>query len=444
MSAASGSETIRRLSTPDNLSSTNARVSESLYGDEVQVESETEQVPARSDEPVKKKTWKWPSILRKFPRFDLFRNSRTSTVLEPFDEFVHQDQAVSLIPGMLRLPVEIRNQIYNHIFEQRVVSISRISDQPHTDMTPLADAITEHRGPERPKAIKSIRIVMYDIKKSTGDVCRKVLNGGLSYDGIPGRKPQPIEGVNWETSLNSLLLTCKTIYNETAPMLYGTTVFYFEDAQRIRAFLNTVSDRNLAFITKLHVQVRAYGLPTEAEDVRWEQKHVKCWTKIFASIAKKMTNLRVMRVTLTVNNITDALKYAFRPIQNNTDWKTRASYMLMLRDLSALTKLEDLRVSIRTTEDIRQEWEYMTANVLYNMWMLANIHPLNYLQDQLRDLHHELADRMHDGLEKAMTEVARSKDPNESFAPVALATREYIDYCRDPVGDMLARRHGRD
>lgn len=93
-----------------------------------------------------------------------------------------------------------------------------------------------------------------------------------------------IEGTNWETSLNSLLLTCRTIYHETAPILYGNTVFYPDDAQRLGSFLKTVSNRNLACITSLHVHVRTYGIPNEAENNRWEQKHIKCWTKIFANI----------------------------------------------------------------------------------------------------------------------------------------------------------------
>lgn len=53
-------------------------------------------------------------------------------------------------------------------------------------------------------------------------------------------------------------------------------------------------------------------------------------------------------------------------------------------------------------------------------------------------------DRTHHGLEEAMTDVARSKDPSESFAYVALATREYIDYCGDAVFDTLAREYSRN
>ncbi|KAG9511894.1 hypothetical protein KCV07_g9855, partial [Aureobasidium melanogenum] len=99
------------------------------------------------------------------------------------------------------------------------------------------------------------------------------------HDCIIGRKPQPIEGVTWKTSLESLLSTCKTFYYEAASILYGTTSFYFDDAQRLRAFLRTVSDRNLACITTLRIHVRTYGVPNEANNIRWEQKHIKRWTK---------------------------------------------------------------------------------------------------------------------------------------------------------------------
>lgn len=446
MSPASGSVTIRIPSAPDNLSSTNAHADEPLYGPEPDTEPEPEQVPARQNALVKKNTWKWSSFVHKFPLYDLFKHSRSSTRSGPIRDVIHEPQALSLIPGILRLPVEIRNEIYGYIFDKRLITIRHNDDSPYRNGNPLIDAIAEHREqePERPKAIKSIRIVM-SVLKTSGGIYRKVLNSsGASYHGIPGRKPQPIEGVNWQTSLSSLLLTCKTFYFETAPILYGITTFYFDDAQRLRAFLETVSERNLACITTLHVHVRTYGIPNEAQNNRWEQKHVKCWTKIFANIAKKMTNLRVMRVYLTVKNVTDALKLAFRSLNNNTDWKRRASYMLVLRGLSDLTKLEDLRVSIKATDDIMQDWEYMSARYLYDFFLLANIHPLNHLQDQLRALHNELYERMHGGLEKAMTDVARSKDPDESFAPVAQATEEYIAYCMDPVGDMLVRRHPRE
>jgi len=439
MTPASGSETIRQLGVPDNLSSTNARANDSLFGDEPDPEVEPEQVLVRQDALVKKSTWKWPQFLHKLSLHGLFKDSQSSFVSEPDKDAIHGHEDVSLAPGMLRLPVEIRNQIYGHLFDKRLVIIRRHDDLPYRDGSPLLDAITEHREPERPKATRSIRIVMSSIKKTTRDVCRKVIHRGLSYDRIPGRKPLPIEGVNWETSLNSLLLTCRTIYHETAPILYGNTVFYFDDAQRLRSFLKTVSNRNLACITNLHVHVRTYGIPNDAENNLWEQKHIKCWTKIFATIAKKMTNLRVLRVALTVRCVTDALKYAFRPTRHNTDWKGRASYMLMLRDLSDLTKLEDFTVSIRATDDFTQQYDHMSANMLYASFALANIYPLDWLEAKVKALHRSFFERMHDGLEKAMFDVARGKDPDESFVAVAAATTEYITYCMDPIGDMLVR-----
>ena len=442
MADTSGSNT--KLIVPDNLSSTNACILEPLYGDdsdESKANSESEQATIRHENPIEKR-WKWHLYLQKFPLYDLFQDfSQSKNISKPTKDSKRKHNAASLLPGILRLPVEVRNQIYGYLFHQRLITIKQNDAWPYQKGSPLVDAITEYREPERPKAIKSLRIVT-PTKKTPEDVRRKTMKArGVSYDGIPGQKPQPIEGVHWETSLNSLLLTCRTIYAEAAPILYGTTVFYFDDAQRLRAFLKTVSVRNLACITKLHVHVRTYGIPNNVADSVWEQEHIQCWTSIFAKVAKKMTNLRVMRVTLTMRNVTDGLKRAFRPIKYNTDWKGRAGYMLMLRPLSDLTKLEDFTVSIKATDNIMQQYDEMLPCLIYRYWELANIHPVRHLQVKVTDLHRKLFEGMHSGLEKAMRDVARSKDVDKSFAAVALVTVEYIDYLMDPIGYMLLKEY---
>jgi len=94
--------------------------------------------------------------------------------------------------------------------------------------------------------------------------------------------------------------------------------------------------------------------------------------------------------------------------------------MLMLRDLTDLTKLEDFTVSIKATDDIMQQYDHTSADMLYASFALANIYPLDWLENKVKALHRSLFARMDDGLEKAMFDVARAKDPEESFAPVAL------------------------
>jgi hypothetical protein len=146
-----------------------------------------------------------------------------------------------------------------------------------------------------------------------------------------------------------------------------------------------------------------------------------------------------MRVTLTMRNVTDGLKRAFRPIKYSADWKGRAGYMLMLRPLSDLTMLEDLSVSIKAKDNIMQQYEEMLPLLIYKYWELANIHPVRHLQVRVMDLHRKLFDDMQVGLEKAMSDVVRSKDVDKSFASVALVTRQYIDYMIDPIGNMLSK-----
>lgn len=428
----------------DNLSSTNACALESLYDDEPKVESTSEQVIARRDASTKqKKTWKLPDCLLIHPRDDVFSNpSQQKAKSKSAGHFTHKRRALALLPGILRLPVEIRNQIYGYLFHQQLITIKQNDAWPYQNESPLVDAITEYREPDRPKVIKVIKIVSTAVKKKTTpeEFRRKMMKArGVSYDGIPGQKPQPMEGVNWEASLNNLLLTCKTIYAETGPILYGITIFYFDDARRLRAFLKTVSDRNLACITKLHIHVRTYGIPDKAADNIWYQEHIDCWTKIFAKIAKKMTNLRTLKVTLTMRNVTDGLKHAFRPVQNNTDWKGRAGYMLMLRPLSTLNKLEDLHVSIKATDNIMSQYEEMLPLLIYRYWELSNINPVPHIEAKVMDTHRKFFEDMQGGLEQAMTDVARSKNVNKSFAPVCLTVREYMDYLQDPIGYVLIK-----
>lgn len=50
--------------------------------------------------------------------------------------------------------------------------------------------------------------------------------------------------------------------------------------------------------------------------------------------------------------------------------------MLKLRVLSDLTKLEDFTVSIKATDDIMQQYDHMSAIVIYASFALANIYPL--------------------------------------------------------------------
>jgi hypothetical protein len=452
MTNPSGSKNNTKLIIPDNLSSTNACVLEPLYGDETQVESESEQLVARSDT-ITKQNWKWHPYLPKFPLVDLFRNfSQISITPKPVKDVKHKQNAATLVPGILRLPVEIRNQIYGYIFYQRlrVIKHRDVWELFHRTDKVLDDAWSEYGepGPKRPKATKSLRIIDQsdDLLKYIDPLSDRFVDltrarHSVSYDGIPGQKPKPIERVKWGVSLNSLLLTCKTFHHEAGPILYGTTAFYFDDAQRLRGFLKTVSDRNLACITRLHIHVPIYGIPEQAADIIWEQEHVQCWTAIFAKIAKKTVNLRVLRITLSMRNITDGLKRAFRPIKYNTDWKGRAGYMLMLCPLSDLTKLEDFTVKIRATDNIMQQHDKILPLMIYRYWELANIHPARDLTVKVKNLHRRLFNDMHAGLEKAMKDVARGKDVDKSFKSVALVTRYYMDYMMDPIGNMLANEY---
>ncbi|KAI5241008.1 hypothetical protein E4T42_08210 [Aureobasidium subglaciale] len=428
----------------DDIFSTYACIFESLYGDEPGLEIESEQVTTRAITPVilKKRANfpRWLSRLQPGVFKDRIRHSGDLVARpEPVKDTANDAEISVDLPGLLRLPVEIRNQIYGCLFSQRLIVIKQNDPWSRSDDSILNNAIGEYRQPNRAKAIKCLKIVRAK-QKVPQSLRRQAMKAkGISYAGIPGRKSEPREGIDWKTTLSSLLLTCKTINAEVGPILYGITTFYFDDARRLRAFLKTVHPINLSCITRLHIHVRTHGMPVDATNDVWEQEHIQCWTSIFVTIASKMTNLRAISVSLTMRNVTDGLRRAFNPAQPNTDWKTRAGYMLMLQSLSNLSRLEDLRVSIKATDDIMSQYQEMLPHLVFRYWESANIHPVRSLELQVMNVHREVFEEMQTSLEQAMADVARSKDVNESFVRVALATREYMDYKLDPIGYMVMR-----
>ncbi|KAG9840346.1 hypothetical protein KCU77_g10362, partial [Aureobasidium melanogenum] len=151
----------RKLVIPDNLSSTNACALEPSCDDDPKVESKPEQAIARSDTASQQtKQWKWPDFLFGYPRNDVFKDfSQSKAKSISAGRFKHKRKPVALLPGILRLPVEIRNQIYGYLFHQQLRSIKQNDPWPYQKGNPLLDTITEYREPDRPKAIKAIRIV---------------------------------------------------------------------------------------------------------------------------------------------------------------------------------------------------------------------------------------------------------------------------------------------
>ncbi|KAI5195981.1 hypothetical protein E4T39_07999 [Aureobasidium subglaciale] len=436
----------RRISADDLLSS-HACMFESLYGDEPDLEVESEQAVTRATRPTApEKRARFPRALSHRLHLDVFHDSlegkpRGGLVApqKPIEDTVSEAKVSDNLPGLLRLPVELRNQIYGYLFNQRLIVIKHNDPWPRSYDSILNNAIGEYRQPNRAKAIKCLRIIR-PMQKVPQTLRRQAMKAkGISYAGIPGQKSEPREGIDWKTTLSSLLLTCKTISAEAGPILYGITTFYFDDARRLRGFLKTASRTNLSCITRLHIHVRAHGMPADAMNDAWEQEHIQCWTSIFVTIASKMTNLRAISVSLTVKNVTDGLRRAFNPAHPITNWKNRAGYMLMLQPLSSLSRLEDLRVLIRATDDIMSQYQEMLPHLVFRYWESANIHPVRSLELQVMNVHREVFEEMQASLEQAMTDVARSKDVNESFARVALATREYMEYGSDPIGYMVMR-----
>lgn len=109
-------------------------------------------------------------------------------------------------------------------------------------------------------------------------------------------------GTKWESSLSSLILTCKQINREASHFLYAKTSFVFKSAKRTRAFLSIVQPVYKEVISRLHLIHRTYGQPFCLEHVFAKGRADRCWDRTCQALAEDLKGLKILEITLTVND----------------------------------------------------------------------------------------------------------------------------------------------
>ncbi|KAL4889263.1 hypothetical protein BDV59DRAFT_205389 [Aspergillus ambiguus] len=164
-------------------------------------------------------------------------------------------------PGLLRLPPEVRWQIYTYLFPSQRVDIIRRRD---TD------------NPARQNR--------YRLYHSVG--------------GLTSRRPQRRRTM---TRL-ALALTCRTTYRETILQLYATTAFVFHSTRAMARFLRSTTVDAQAAIRDLSIHHVMYSEPRLTEFRRYKHRSDLAFFDACTAMARAFTALRVLRVDLVVND----------------------------------------------------------------------------------------------------------------------------------------------
>ena len=203
-------------------------------------------------------------------------------------------------PSFLLLPGEIRNKIYDLVFQHHVFELQW--NRPHNDLTYwvpgdsgaacLDSSIRSPRWQRRdPKLNPHLNPNASQRRRLFDLPCRQ-------HSSIPNR---PIYQLSPGPA--ALLLTCRQIHNETCSIFYGNNTFCFTSRTLLQKFLSSINVVSRASIQRLRLQHVTYGDPYRTSNCVWKELHDTGWDKACHQAAEELNSLKELSIRLRVCDV---------------------------------------------------------------------------------------------------------------------------------------------
>jgi len=121
----------------------------------------------------------------------------------------------------------------------------------------------------------------------------------------------PNSSLNVESSIDrtrsahtraALLLTCRSIHDEAVSIFYSLQSFGFSSRNLFETFLSTINPVAKASITRLFLQHGTYGDPYYIENIPWKTLHDARWANTCAMMAKDLVSLKELNLHFRIND----------------------------------------------------------------------------------------------------------------------------------------------
>ncbi|MCJ1245158.1 hypothetical protein MMC30_002359 [Trapelia coarctata] len=223
---------------------------------------------------------------------------------KPTDQQSHDAKPTDVITpcGFLKLPGEIKNQIYELVFDPCDYEIIWLKKR--RTLTHLIYNV-DRRDLDQTKAWGTSHL-------STRTRIPKLFTApALGPNAAANRrllhKPRNSRP-HLEASLDrahtraALLLTCRAIHNEAVSMFYGAQSFGFSSRRLLEKFFSTISPIAKASITRLFLQHETYGDPYFVADIPWKTLHDAKWAASCAKMGSELVSLKELHLHLRIND----------------------------------------------------------------------------------------------------------------------------------------------
>ncbi|KAL9619802.1 MAG: hypothetical protein Q9160_005638 [Pyrenula sp. 1 TL-2023] len=188
-------------------------------------------------------------------------------------------------------PGEIRNKIYDHVFDERRVVVHK-AHGPKSKKARVDDNKPVGGGRKSPESQGDSHgaIVTKPSKPYTGLYLEKSINGGKVF-----------RSGNKEKHVNvDILFTCRKAYEEGICYLYANTTFWFGSFKPIRRLLRHCRPEALASIRHLQLYHVIYGEPALTVDREWKMRDDDRWMDVCIDMSKQLTGLQTLRLDLRI------------------------------------------------------------------------------------------------------------------------------------------------
>ena len=203
--------------------------------------------------------------------------------------------------NFLKLPGEIRNQIYNSVFEPQDYELNWLAKKKD-----LTYRVHESR-PTPEDAAKDWKLHRQLLSQRSPNITlrRRQLD-------LPRRlkSPEP-EKPPYELSPGpaALLLTCRQIHSEANAIFYGNHTFHFSSSGIFVKFLDSLTAESKAAIKALSFYYRPDTLeymrarPEDSEGSRWIYNSSPLWTRACNRITREITGLEELSLRVWYDGI---------------------------------------------------------------------------------------------------------------------------------------------
>ena len=184
----------------------------------------------------------------------------------------------------LRLPGELRNQIYAYAFgnpqEFHIKSLAKNKGLTHSR------ALKPRRG----KMADALDGAATEKRRRRFDLARRL------------HSTEPPAEYQVPTGMAALLQVSRQIHRETWHTFYASNTFIFTSHKVLQRFLSALNPHYKGAIRRLKLQYQTYGEPYRTENQQWKDDADDRWVQACTQAAEEMSGIEELHIKLKIND----------------------------------------------------------------------------------------------------------------------------------------------